>query len=398
VDWTHNVGKLCRGNSRLILAVSSAFAGPLLRLLGAESGGFHFVGTSSLGKTTALTVAGSVLGGGGPKGFVNTWLSTVSAMEWTAESHNDLTLMLDEITLVDPYKAIEAAYMLCSNEGKGRANKSGGTRATAKWHLLLLSSGEENLEQHAATAGRITHGGAQIRLANIPADAGAGFGMFENIHNAKDAREFVVLLRGNALRCYGAPIRAFLDCLVRDRIVIQERLVHSCEGLLQRHRPAHASEEVMRVLQRFAVVAVAGELATEWGITGWKKGEAETAAFECFESWRASRPGDGATDDETAIRQVRSKILAHSNSRFQALRPRLDGVGEPIHEPIRDRLGFREENEDGETVHLVFPDAFRDELCKGFDSERVAKLLAERGFLKRDGKHLTVRHTVPGAV
>jgi putative DNA primase/helicase len=397
-DWTNKVGKLCRGNSRLLLAVSSAFAGPLLKLLEAESGGFHFLGLSSLGKTTALIAAGSVLGGGGKRGFINTWLSTLNAMEWTAESHNDLTLMLDEINLVDPNKAIDAAYMLTSNEGKGRANKSGGTRATATWRLLLLSSGEESLEQHAATAGRISHGGAQIRFANIPADAGSGFGMFEDIHGSEDARKFAVLLRGNALRFYGTPIRAFLERIVKDRSVIQERVPHACERFLQEHRPARASEEVLRVLGRFAVAAVAGELATEWGITGWVQGEAERAAVQCFDAWRASRPGDGATDDENAIRQVRSKLLATSCSCFQAMRPRLDHTGEPIRELIARRFGFRDENEEGTTVHLVFRDAFRDEFCKGFDAERVARLLADRKFLERDkdGKHLAIQRTLPG--
>jgi putative DNA primase/helicase len=397
-DWTNNVGKLCRGNSRLLLAVSCAFAGPLLGLIEAESGGFHFLGLSSLGKTTALIVAGSVLGSGGKRGFINSWLSTLSAMEWTAESHNDLTLMLDEINLVDPSKAIEAAYMLTSNEGKGRANKSGGTRATPTWHLLLLSSGEENLEQHAATAGRTTHGGAQIRFANIPADAGAGFGMFEDVHGAEDARKFAVLMRGNALRYFGIPIRAFLEHLVKDRSVIQERVLRACERFLQEHRPARASEEVLRVLGRFAVAAVAGEFATEWGITAWATGEAERAAVHCFEAWRASRPGDGATDDENAIRQVRSKILATSSSCFQSMRPRLDHAGEAIREPIVKRFGFRDENEEGTTVHLVFPDAFRDELCKGFDPERVARLLADRKHLERDndGKHLAILRTLPG--
>jgi uncharacterized protein (DUF927 family) len=51
-----------------VLAISAAFAGPLLNLIDAESGGFHLRGASSIGKTTALVLAGSVWGGGGVKG------------------------------------------------------------------------------------------------------------------------------------------------------------------------------------------------------------------------------------------------------------------------------------------------------------------------------------------
>lgn len=395
VDWTENVGKLCRKNSRLILAVSAAFAGPLLRLLEAESGGFHFVGLTSLGKTTALIVAGSVLGGGGERGFINSWLSTSNALEWTAESHNDLALMLDEINLIDPMKAIEAAYMLTSNVGKGRANKSGGTRATPKWQLIILSSGEQSLEEHAATAGRIAQGGARLRLANIPADAGSGNGLFEDIHSATNPRDFAVLLRRNALRYYGTPIRAFLKELVDKRIVVQDRIQRDYEAFIRNNnRERSMSEEAGRVLARFAAVAVAGELATEWGITGWQVGDANKAAMDCFEAWRARQPGNGASDDEMAIKHVRAALLAHSNSRFQSTQ-RLDRSGETIPERIINQLGFREEIA-GETTHFVFADAFRDELCKGFDYQRVARLLAERGYLDHgDGNNLAKKKRLP---
>jgi len=396
-SWTENVGKLCSGNSRLILAVSAAFAGPLLRLLGAESGGFHLVGLTSLGKTTALIVAGSVLGGGGERGFIHSWLNTLNALEWTAEWHNDLTLMLDEINLIDPMKAIDVAYMLTSNVGKGRANRSGGTRATPKWQLLILSSGEQSLEQHAASAGRMAQGGARLRFANIPADAGKGRGLFEDIHGATTPREFAVLLRRNALRHYGTPIRAFLQQLVTNRIVVQDRVRREYENFIRRMLNKEMSEETGRMLARFAAVAVAGELATEWGITGWPAGAAEQAAKDCFEQWRAHQPGKGASDDELAIRQVRAYILESSSSRFESMRPRFDRAGTQIPERVPNRLGFREEDAAGDMVHYVFADAFRDQICKGFDHQRVARVLADRGYLERgEGNNLAKKRRLPG--
>ena len=61
--WQANVAALCIGNSRLVFAVSSAFAAPLLHITGMESGGVHLRGDSSTGKTTALRAAASVWGG-----------------------------------------------------------------------------------------------------------------------------------------------------------------------------------------------------------------------------------------------------------------------------------------------------------------------------------------------
>ncbi len=58
-EWRDNVGRSCAGKSRLMLAVSVAFSAALIEPLQGESGGWHFTGGSSLGKSTALFVAGS---------------------------------------------------------------------------------------------------------------------------------------------------------------------------------------------------------------------------------------------------------------------------------------------------------------------------------------------------
>ena len=42
-----------KGNSRMVFALSVAFAGPLIEPAGEDSGGFHLRGVSSTGKSTA---------------------------------------------------------------------------------------------------------------------------------------------------------------------------------------------------------------------------------------------------------------------------------------------------------------------------------------------------------
>ena len=61
-DWRMEIAALAMGNSRAVLAISAALAGPLVYLVGEESGGFHFFGASSTGKTAILHVASSVWG------------------------------------------------------------------------------------------------------------------------------------------------------------------------------------------------------------------------------------------------------------------------------------------------------------------------------------------------
>ena len=49
-----------------------------------------------------------------------------------------------------------------------------------------------------------------------------------------------------------------------------------------------------RVVDRFALVALAGELAAEWGIVPWRAGNAEWSAEVCLQAWLVQRGGIGA--------------------------------------------------------------------------------------------------------
>jgi uncharacterized protein (DUF927 family) len=78
-EWRDSVGRLAAGNSRLVFALSVAFAGALADVVGEDSGGFHFRGASSSGKTTALKVAASVWGD--PSAYPRLWRATANGLE-----------------------------------------------------------------------------------------------------------------------------------------------------------------------------------------------------------------------------------------------------------------------------------------------------------------------------
>lgn len=304
-DWREKVGRKCCGNSRLLFLASCAFAGPLLALLDAESGGFHINGLTSSGKTTALLVAGSILGGGGPSGFLQTWRATANAFEAVAESHNDATLILDELAQVNQAEAVEVAYLLGNGFGKSRLNRDVSARRTSSWRLLFFSAGEVTLAMHAATVGKRARGGAGIRLINLDADSGQGLGLFENLHGLPSADDFARSLKRNALQYYGTPFRDFVGTLVSKREWSRKILLSFQEKFRRFYVPADASGEVRRAADRFALVAVAGELATRWGITGWNRKEALRAAGRCFTEWAATHGKSGSADPEAAIGRIR---------------------------------------------------------------------------------------------
>jgi uncharacterized protein (DUF927 family) len=373
-DWQREIGVCCSGNSHLVFCVSCAFAAPLLSLLGEESGGFHLTGHSSQGKTTALLLAGSVCGGGGKNGYNESWLTTKNALETVAEGHNDCLLCLDELSLIDPKDVGEAAYLLANGKGKARMTKDIAARQRLKWNLLFLSAGEISLRTHMKEAGKVIRGGQEVRVVEIAADAGKGFGLFEDIHGHPTSEAFARHLKDSALKYYGTPLREYLRSIILHNSLedVKSEALRIRDEFITVYCPEGGSGEVSRVARRFAVVAAGGELATMLGTTGWPEGEATARVAIRFQSWLERLGTHGRLDEEAAIKQVRAIIEAHGASRFQV-----------NNEPVRGRLGFIKDLA-GQKLYCVLTEAFENEVCEGFDKSMVAQALDRRGHLHHD--------------
>jgi uncharacterized protein (DUF927 family) len=377
-QWRDNVAALCVGNSRLCLAVSAAFAAPLLDITGDDSGGINLQGQSSSGKTTALAAAVSVWGS---PHYLQRWRATTNGLEATAQAHNDALLCLDELAQVDAREAGEVAYMLANGAGKVRARRDGLARPKPSWRLLFLSAGEIGLAQHMREAGKKARAGQEVRLADIPADAGTGCGLFETLHGFPNGAALADALKDAARTHYGIAAREYLRRLVampRDKL--RERL-HALRGdFVSENLPAGADGQARRVADRFALIAAGGELATGLQLTGWQQGEATTAARTCFAAWIENRGGAGAQEEKAALAQVTRFFELHGESRFSSLDSNDTRESRTI-----NRAGFKRQT-DGMAEYFVLPETWKAEVCEGIDATYTARLCVERGMIKPDSQ------------
>ena len=415
-QWRERVAAMCVGNSRLAFAVACAYAGPLLRPAGMESGGFHYRGDSSSGKTTALKLAASVYGG---TNYLQRWRATDNALEAIAAQHCDGLLILDELAQIDPKTAGECAYMLANESGKARATRNGTARARQAWRLLFLSAGELGLADHMAEGQKRARVGQEVRMADIPADAGAGLGAFEDLHTAPNGAAFAKHITTQAQTVYGATGRAWLQWLTEHADTIKASIRTNADTIAARLIPPNASGQVERVGARFALVGAAGELATAAGLTGWPVGESEKAAAACFNAWRAARGGDGNGEIVAMLRAVRRFLETHGEGRFAmwhrgsddhapktlqraGVRRMLNADGEPIktNNQFGTEYGDRMPAALGEGVsfeYFILAETFRAEVCQGFDYKAVSRVLLEHGCLSPDkGRSFDCRARLPG--
>jgi len=272
-------------------------------------------------------------------------------------------MVIDELGQADPKSVGDICYMLANGQGKARMGS-----AKRSWRVLFITSGEVSLAEHMSKAGIETMIGQEVRLLEIATDV-TQEGLFENIHSSKSPADFSNRIKSVTANHYGVPFKKFLSHLTSNTEAIETTCRAYMDDFVKAVMPQNASGVIPRAALRFALVAAAGEIATELKLTGWRKGEAFKAAKKCFASWMEHRK----TFDPMAMAVDRvQKFIVENNSRFEL-------VGGDVH-LNGSKVGYQKKGK-----FLILPDVFRDSVCAGTNPETVAEALERAGFLQTSG-------------
>ncbi len=411
--WKNNVAVYCQGNPVVMFAACLAFAAPLLELLQMNTIGFHMMGSSSLGKSSIAILAGSVCGG---LNYPKTWNTTAAALEPMAAEHSDSLLILDEIKEADAFTIGKTVYQLGNQKGKSRATDTGSaTRKQHEWRLVWLSNGEKTLKHLLAEAGKNVDAGMEMRMLHINVDFNKtqaerdSKGIYQELHSFAHGASLSDHLKLEVAKNHGYPLKVFIEYLVNLPDSEKQKLISSLrrkiEAFKQDNLSDKASGQARRAGTAFGLVSCCGELATHWGITGWKKGEANQAASLLFKNWLSDRGGEGNAEATAIIEHVIHELQTKGESHFTRWdkdEPKVD-----THQPRSTvRLGYRkitESHEYGKSSYTeeefyIFKTAFKKEICKGLPYRRVCELLKERDALvTHKGRGFLYQALLPGA-
>ncbi|WP_350657397.1 DUF927 domain-containing protein [Psychrobacter sp. S1-30-MNA-CIBAN-0213] len=371
-QWRDELCKPIAEQSRFVFSIACAFAGQLLELLEYDGGGFHLLGSSSMGKSLSLKLAASVWGN--PDRYVKTWRSTDNALEGTASEHNDSFLPLDEISECDPKIVGKTVYMLANGQGKGRSTTTGHNRIAKTWRIIFLSNGEESLQNFMAQAGQKTNAGIEVRVAHIDADAGKGLKTFDSLVLAKTGAAQADRIKELSHSYYGSAGIAWLEHITTDKAATTATAKQLVDDFMSQY--TDLAPQAHRVAKRFAIVAAAGEMATQADITGWQVGQATTAVMTCLDNWLDNYGRDGEHEQRQIIKHIQSFIEQHGSSRFQVCF-QTTGTRPNFEERTPNRVGYR--NED--TGDYYFSKETFNSVCAPFSKRKVLQVLDEAGLL-----------------
>ncbi len=369
-QWRNELCQPLAEQSRFVFSIACAFAGQLLELLDDDGGGFHIVGSSTMGKSLSLKVASSVWGN--PDSYTKTWRSTDNALEGTACEYNDSFLPLDEISECDPKIVGKTVYMLANGQGKGRSTTTGHNRIAKTWRIIFLSNGEESLQNFMAQAGQKTNAGIEVRVAHIDADAGKGLKTFDSLVMAKTGAAQADRIKELSQSYYGSAGIAWLEHITTDKAATTATAKQLVSDFMSQY--TDLAPQAHRVAKRFAIVAVAGELATQANITGWQLGQATTAVRVCLDNWLDNYGRDGEHEQRQIISHVQAFIEQHGSSRFQTCDPSRRSECE---ERIPNRVGYR----NPKTGDYYFSKETFNKVCEPFSKSKVLQVLEEYNLL-----------------
>lgn len=361
------------GNSRLLFATAAALSAPIQAHYGpdAEPGGYHFYGSSSRGKTTVLSAAGSVWGRGAEKkdgGIVDSWNTTTFAAEHTASQHSDCVMIFDEVRAANPEQFASLALGIANGAGKKAGRSDGGLRESKVFRPTLLSTGEISSKDYIESNGLAYHGGMSVRIVDVPAEPANGSGVFETVPDQfnGDGGAFAVWIKKQSATHFGHHGRELVQKFLGDREGFLTDVRDAARGIaadLTGSDEASIDGQTGRVRDRIAFVAGVAIAAARRGIVPWAEQAIKHAVAAVFSDWYAQRGGHGAQEGLAAEKAFSAFIYANPG-RFD-----FDGL-----RADRNRLGIITRTDDLRREYWIASDIGLAEML-GNQPERIGPFI-----------------------
>ena len=280
-SWKTRVAKVARRSSAVTLALSAAFAAPLLAILDWPTFMIVLNGDSKTGKTTAVLAGATVIGIGDELKLPN-WNIKDAALPEIAQCFNDLPLILNGLEtkkmsnkdLRDFLKSV--TYILGDGVDTVRhsswvpANRSGGP---GKWRTIAVVTSELSFDEIAARVGEERMGGERARAIDVPA--------IKPNHNTiidwfpKDApespaeralwtRKQVEALREACAQHHGVALEPYIEHLMKqDPILLRAEIEKARDAFVVAVSSNSTSEVLNHAAKNFGIIYAGGVQAVK---------------------------------------------------------------------------------------------------------------------------------------
>ncbi|MBL8500902.1 MAG: DUF927 domain-containing protein [Nitrosomonas sp.] len=324
-EWKEKVAASALHSTRIMMGLCTGLSGYVLKIVEViENGGTNIFGQSSIGKTTVLKVTISF---SGPRSNLQSWNQTDTAIEELAHGYNDGSIALDELKTLDQddkeaaKKLTSMIYRLCSGIERNRSKNYKPDQN--RWRVSIQSTGEYSLAELAEKSGSSRMKGEEVRVIDIPADAGQGMGIFESLpEEFTDSSTYAQYLDEQSQLLYGTPQVVFLERLIADLNAenpdtsVKDQLIEGM-GLFRKRCGVDPKSGIeVRFANRFALAYAAGCLAVDYGVFPFTRKDVFKGISACYKAALSVKPESW----EEKVKQYKSILAKYlSSNEFPAL-------------------------------------------------------------------------------
>ena len=369
----------------IVFIVLIALSGCLLEFVNIDGGGFHIFGPSGVGKTILLRIAASVIGsstspdqGSQEPCYMMSWGATKNGIEAKFNIFNDGLLILDELGKYISKHFGSDLYALSGGAFTARMNSELKSVDAKPATFMLLSSGELAMQEMLRRLRENLLGqGKSVRMPGVPIQSSDLFSPELYSDSEAAARDYEKVLNDNS----GFLFEDFIQKLLNHKASYAElksdvkTRFESTFNEMKLSLPNKGSIE-SRVLKRFALLAVAGQLAHEFGVLPWTNEKVMNAISSVYMRYHSYEP-NRLSDAEIALRVIKRKLQSEQGN---FVRVKSTTVPNKHYGYISD------------THYYIYPETFKRWLSSANESE-VVQLLRDENLLKSESGRNTLRTT-----
>lgn len=242
---------------------------------------------------------------------------------------------------------------------------------------------KKTVEDVASEVNKRIDMGVEVRLVNIPIRKQSIGGVFDlkKLGEQNPTALAKSLQRATESECFGTAGPCFLERLIKDMAMrgektIVEEIIRRRDEVVRTLVNGDKDSAVNRVAYRFALVAVAGELAVRYGVVPWGINDVFVFVKECYQAWRRQF----VTGEQKEL-DLLQKLVDHFESNILHFIEVKPGTTQPLGLlELAPLYGYFVEDPKSGSLVFYFTDIFR-ELVKPHKLSYVCELLCKHDLL-----------------
>jgi Domain of unknown function (DUF927) len=345
-NWLRSVAEPARYSSSMVLGICMALAAPLLDFLDFHSFGVLLSGPSKTGKSTALVIAGSVIGIAREEDLPN-FRTTDAAFGELPVAFNDMLMPINELGLFkgssrERHERLrDLAYGFA--EGRGTTYSKFVTQVDGncrdRWRSVGFATGEVTIDHVALAVGETRSMGESIRWSDLIGTLRGTADIFDRCPktvSAEDrthwARQKCHSLRQAAADNYGVAFEHYITQVIKNRRKISAEVRPLIEEFVQAVVDPVDEPAVQHLASCFGLIRAGGILGARFGTLPYSEKFVGRCIKRCY---RAARRG--LRTETELLRSGLSRLQAKLQS-STVLKP--TGQKQPRADALKTADGF----------------------------------------------------------